>query len=51
MNTHSDKKSFWDYFSYDNAPHWVNVFIHIGFGFAILSALIVMIMALMGSSL
>ncbi len=51
MNPHSNKKSFWDYLSYDNAPRWVNVFIHIGLGFAVLSALMVMIMTLIGSTM
>jgi len=35
MNTMTENKSLPKYFSYKNEPGWLNIFIHVGFGFAL----------------
>jgi hypothetical protein len=43
MTTFSGHSKFLKYLDYDNQPTWLNIFIHTGFGVAILIALAVAI--------
>jgi len=45
MKTMTEKKGFFKYLSYKNEPRWLNIFIHVGFGVALLSAIAWMVMA------
>ncbi len=44
MKTMTKNNGFFKYLSYKNEPRWLNIFIHIGFGVALLSALVALIL-------
>ncbi len=45
MKTRNGNKGFFKYLSYNNQPRWLNIFIHVGFGVSLLSAIVWLIMA------
>lgn len=45
MTPFAAKNSFFKYLNYDNEPRWFNIFIHTGFGAAILTAIGVVLLA------
>ena len=44
MKTMIENKSFFKYLSYNNEPRWLNIFIHVGFGVALLSGIVALIL-------
>ena len=46
MNSITEKKGLINYFSYKNEPGWLNIFIHVGFGVALLAGIGVLVYSL-----
>lgn len=44
MKTMTGNKGFFKYLNYENEPRWLNIFIHVGFGVALLSAITALIL-------
>ena len=44
MSTMTENKGFFKYLSYNNEPRWLNIFIHIGFGVALLSGIVALVL-------
>jgi hypothetical protein len=44
MKTMTKNKGIFEYLSYKNEPRWLNIFIHVGFGVALLSGIITLMM-------
>ena len=43
MKAMTGNKGFFKYLSYKNEPRWLNIFIHVGFGVALLSGIVALI--------
>jgi len=43
MKTMTKNEGFFKYLSYNNEPRWLNIFIHVGFGVALLSGIVALI--------
>ncbi|MDH5763250.1 MAG: hypothetical protein OEZ51_09720 [Nitrospinota bacterium] len=44
MKSMTEKKGFLKYLSYKNEPRWLNIFIHVGFGVALLSGVVALVL-------
>ena len=42
--TMTENKGFFKYLSYKNEPRWLNFFIHVGFGVALVSGIVALIL-------